>query len=515
MSKGIGRLERILWLLGILVLLLAASSALLGLCRPLWIDELITYRLARDMSFLDMLVNRGMDKHPPLYFAIIRGWLALVESDSLARARIPSILFYFLSIYVIYQYVYKVYGNGLVSIAFAAVFASSASLTFYAAEARAYSMLCFFTCLAIYSRLNLFASSRQQPVQITLYGVSIFGIAFSHFFGALFVLIVTTLDVIKSLFARIYLRNSRLRSRYQSLYIAGSLSLLPTTVWLFVFLRYMLDHLEHWSMPLHSGLLDIVNIGHHGFLASILFITVAAMLLVADSVTSSLDLKGCGKRLVRSMDISLFDASMAVVLFVGISSVLGKPLILSRYILYIIPSFVCFVASIGGAGCSNYKELLSASPLAASRGRLLIFASAFLFLLLGMIPVTTGSPQDAPAKYYQLSSEYLKSEYYKLSFGWECQGLQAMDSLLRTDSSRESGWLCMDTQQDMGALRQKIRSSARAVLVARPEADRAHLIESDKKTMESFGLRCIDRPLFNQENSDDRVYATLCILQRG
>lgn len=69
----------------ILALLAAAAARFLWLdAKPLWNDEAFGLRTA--MLPLDQLVaSIALDVHPPLYYALLRGWLLLVPGDATGR----------------------------------------------------------------------------------------------------------------------------------------------------------------------------------------------------------------------------------------------------------------------------------------------------------------------------------------------------------------------------------------------------------------------------------------------
>lgn len=84
----------------LLILLLAAAVRMIGIdAESLWIDEGFTYYLTQYDDPLKMLF---LDVHPPLYFVLADGWVALTGITELAM-RYFSVLPSVLSVAVIYQ----------------------------------------------------------------------------------------------------------------------------------------------------------------------------------------------------------------------------------------------------------------------------------------------------------------------------------------------------------------------------------------------------------------------------
>ena len=86
----------------LLILLLAFALRLAGLAdHNIWWDEGIGVWLAR-MPVLESIRWTAGDVHPPLYYALLRGWWLLV-GDGEFVLRFPSVLFSFLTVPLIYR----------------------------------------------------------------------------------------------------------------------------------------------------------------------------------------------------------------------------------------------------------------------------------------------------------------------------------------------------------------------------------------------------------------------------
>ncbi|NDJ63187.1 MAG: hypothetical protein GYB67_18855 [Chloroflexi bacterium] len=83
-----------------LILLLAAATRILHIGeQSLWIDEGATYYILSQPDRIEALAHR--DHHPPLYYALLDGWIALA-GDSVVAMRMLSAFFSLLSVAAVY-----------------------------------------------------------------------------------------------------------------------------------------------------------------------------------------------------------------------------------------------------------------------------------------------------------------------------------------------------------------------------------------------------------------------------
>ena len=118
--------------------------------EPLWIDEGYSWWDARQsFAHLWSLVPQ-CDPHPPLYFLLLKGWIALF-GDSAAALRTPSALFGIASTAVVYaagREVDRTTGRGIAWVA-ALLFALAPFQIYFSNEARPYALLCFGAALIL------------------------------------------------------------------------------------------------------------------------------------------------------------------------------------------------------------------------------------------------------------------------------------------------------------------------------------------------------------------------------
>ena len=70
--------------------------------QSIWVDEGISLHLAT-ARLAEIVVNRATNIHPPLYFFLLKGWLALAGNGQLLfAARFFSVIFSLLQVPVVY-----------------------------------------------------------------------------------------------------------------------------------------------------------------------------------------------------------------------------------------------------------------------------------------------------------------------------------------------------------------------------------------------------------------------------
>jgi hypothetical protein len=121
------------------ILLLAFALRLYRLDgQSIWIDEGISLHLATS-SLAEIVANRAANIHPPLYFFLLKGWVALVSTDIFC-ARFLSALASLLQVVAIYTVARRWLGRPIARIA-ALLTALSPLSVIYAQEVRAYAFL--------------------------------------------------------------------------------------------------------------------------------------------------------------------------------------------------------------------------------------------------------------------------------------------------------------------------------------------------------------------------------------
>ncbi|TMI84887.1 MAG: phospholipid carrier-dependent glycosyltransferase [Bacillati bacterium ANGP1] len=118
--------ERSFRILLIVVLAIAAETRFLGLAdRSLWFDEAYSVSVTHG-SFLQLVWSvRLFDTHPPLYYALLKGWTLLFGSGEIA-VRSLSAVFGVLMVPLLYGFARRM-ADREVALAAAALLAGSAS----------------------------------------------------------------------------------------------------------------------------------------------------------------------------------------------------------------------------------------------------------------------------------------------------------------------------------------------------------------------------------------------------
>jgi len=123
-----------------LILILGLFFRLISLNQSLWLDEATT-ALASRLPLTEFFNNFMLaDFHPPLYYLIIHYW-SLIAGTSEIALRIPSVVFGFLTIYVVYHIAKELKFKW--PLAPALFLATSGLHIYYSQEARMYSLVTF------------------------------------------------------------------------------------------------------------------------------------------------------------------------------------------------------------------------------------------------------------------------------------------------------------------------------------------------------------------------------------
>ncbi len=126
--------------------------------KGMWLDETFSVWLAGHSvgEMLGWLVR--IDQHPPLYYLLLHGWLAL-GGDAPYHVRLLSVLFGAAAIPVIYLIGVRISGV-VMGLAAALLLALSPFHIYYAQEARMYTLLTFNAAVAIYALVRLLTDPR-------------------------------------------------------------------------------------------------------------------------------------------------------------------------------------------------------------------------------------------------------------------------------------------------------------------------------------------------------------------
>lgn len=152
--------------------------------ESLWDDEGWSMWAVSGDSPDEMLARVQSDVHPPLYFAALDVWVALVGESAYA-ARLLSVLFGLLGLAATYRLGCDLFDarTGVIS---TAILAAAGFFVYYSREIRMYTLLLALAALATLVYLRW----RQKPTRLrtTAYSLLLAALLYTHYSGALIVL---------------------------------------------------------------------------------------------------------------------------------------------------------------------------------------------------------------------------------------------------------------------------------------------------------------------------------------
>lgn len=123
------------------------------LTRGFWGDEAWT-SLISQLPYLQMLKTTAADFHPPAYYTIIEFWYKVFPPTEIAT-RLVSIIFYILTVFLVYKLASRVSNRNLFGSLSAIVAALNPVFFTYAFEARNYTMFAFCAVGSIYYLIRI------------------------------------------------------------------------------------------------------------------------------------------------------------------------------------------------------------------------------------------------------------------------------------------------------------------------------------------------------------------------
>jgi hypothetical protein len=167
-----------------LLVLLFAVEIHTAYTRPFWFDELSILFISSTPTLHEMFRAIPTDGNPPLYFLLARGCLHLPIKIELAL-RLPAIFAFMGAALAIYRFVRR---HAEARFAFLAMSMFTGSVVGnFAYEARAYTLMLFFTCLALCCWQRACAGLPRYLALAGLTG-SIAGAILSHQYGVIYAL---------------------------------------------------------------------------------------------------------------------------------------------------------------------------------------------------------------------------------------------------------------------------------------------------------------------------------------
>lgn len=143
----------------ILILTLAFILRLINISQSLWLDEAIEIVNVSSHNLKYLYLNYSLgDFHPPLYHLFLRLWLYILPTSELF-ARLPSVVFGTLGVYLTYLIASKLYDKKTGIIA-ALLLATAPLHIYYSQEARMYMLAAFLASASIYFFISLLANDK-------------------------------------------------------------------------------------------------------------------------------------------------------------------------------------------------------------------------------------------------------------------------------------------------------------------------------------------------------------------
>ena len=173
--------------------------------ESLWLDEALSVvYVTREYTTFELLFELpAEDPHPPLYYLLLDGWVAVFGTSEVA-VRLPSALFGIATVVLVYALGAKLFGReaGIVA---AALLAVSSFNLYYAREARMYTMLAALTLLSLYFLVDLLeppsgAGDGLDRRAVAGYVLATVLLAYTHVFG-FFVIVAQNLYAVPRLLA--------------------------------------------------------------------------------------------------------------------------------------------------------------------------------------------------------------------------------------------------------------------------------------------------------------------------
>src|SRR3990167_6878531 len=140
-----------------IVLMLTAGLILrfLKLNQSLWLDEAINVNFVENLNLKSLIFEYSIgDFHPPLYHALLKGWILLFGTSEIV-VRLPSVILGLATVYVTYLIAKKLFEKKTALIS-ATLIATSPLHIYYSQEARMYMLAAFFTSLSVYFFVSVF-----------------------------------------------------------------------------------------------------------------------------------------------------------------------------------------------------------------------------------------------------------------------------------------------------------------------------------------------------------------------
>lgn len=327
------------------VVVIGALLRLAYIDKPdgLWNDEYVSWAISSvpiGKSFLTAIYNQC---HMPLYYFYLKFFIHYYGNSDL-MLRLTSVLPGILSIISMY-FVGKEFKGKNLGILCASVTALSSFLIYFSQEVRFYSLLFFFSSLALFFTLRLCQKPNRKD--FVFYVISNFLIIFTHTLGFIFVFF-------NVLFLSLWLLKDN-KNLKKTMIIAGASLLFLTIISSPLLFNILVTtrFSQWWGHFTLSKIAFVFTDYFTPMLVNIVsapdnfFSNITPMFIIFTLIPAAIALVGIVKALTTKnyRALGLFYASLAFFLTLVISAMLGKLVLLTKYSIEIYPTLIllmCF-----------------------------------------------------------------------------------------------------------------------------------------------------------------------------
>lgn len=309
---------------------LFTQTPLAFLTQSFWRDEAFSYLLAK-RGVLEIISLSIKDFNPPLYFLLLHYWMILFGSSEIGL-RSFSFIFYWLTVYLVFLFLTEILKidlrkNLLFFVFYILLFIVNPFLSYYAFEARSYSLFTFLATLSYYS---FYKKNYKVYFFATALGL------YTHYF-MLFVLLS------QAFFNFLISKKSRRYEAIKKILIKPLLIFLPWFVIVLVAKKFFVSSFWIQKITLKT-LVDLLGIlytgydgGLHSYSSRITFISITILLLLVALVKMRNKKYELGNHL--QFYLSLWAIGVPLLIFF-IS--LAKPIFFPRYFIFSTVGFLLF-----------------------------------------------------------------------------------------------------------------------------------------------------------------------------
>lgn len=311
---------------------LFTKTPLFFFTQSLWRDEAFSYFLAKK-NFSSIILLTAKDFNPPFYYLLLHFWIRVFGKSEISL-RSLSLLFYGGCIYLTYLFISKILRiKPKKAFIYLLLIITNPALLYYAFEARMYIALTFFTLLSIYG----FIKKKDK-----LYLISTILGLYTHYFMGLVVL--TQIVYLLTMRKRKNRKHKPLKEKNPGVaFRQMAISLASFLPWMFLLLRtnnllskpFWIEKMTFFSVLSFPA---VVYTGYEQGWGLMLkhpgLISLIILLMIGLAVV-----KTKGKKtitpLIHLLILWFFVPNITVIIFS-----LFKPIFLSRYLIFTIPSLI-------------------------------------------------------------------------------------------------------------------------------------------------------------------------------